>query len=120
MYNRLIVMPIILPVGWKRLTRLTKIPEGISKWSKNGRKLAVYMEYGEIKSIFDDKCPHNSRISITENHQIELNSSRVLITCTEHGACYDIVAGDQIEGPGRRGLEFIEYRIEGKFLEVYV
>ena len=120
MYNYLIVMPIILPVGWKRLTRLTKIPDGISKWSKNGRKLAIYMDSGEIKSVFDDKCPHNNRISITEHHEIEMLSTRPFITCTEHGAGYDLIGGDQIKGPGNCNLEFVEYRIAGKFLEVYV
>ena len=100
---------------WKRITSLAKLPEGSSRWSKNGKKIIILYEDGQIKSVFEDRCPHNKKITFSDNAEID----GTLITCIQHGACYNLVGGNQIKGPGNGNLTLFDYRITGRSIEVY-
>lgn len=99
---------------WIKLALVDTIPEGLSTWRKNHKEIVVIKKKGEIKSIFENRCPHNLKIKISTDYDLEDTT----IVCRFHGSRYCVFSGSQIEGPGNRPLNLFPFRINKDKLEI--
>ena len=93
---------------WTSLAKLGDIPDGVTAFKKKRKNVAVFKKNGEIKRIFEDNCPHNKRIKISDDYIVDGDT----ITCSFHGACWKLQDGEIVRGPGREGLLIYNFRID--------
>jgi len=102
---------------WVVLESCKKIPDGVTAFRKKRRSIAVHKQGGEVRQVFQNNCPHNPRIKITDDFTLEDET----ITCRFHGACWKLEDGEIMKGPGRKDLHLFEFRINEKSqLEVLI
>jgi ferredoxin-NADP reductase len=79
----------------------------------NGLQIALCNVDGVYYAI-DDTCPHRSA-SLAEGDLIGKE-----ITCSLHGAVFDVTTGEVLEGPAGEGVTSYEVRLSGSDIEVKI
>lgn len=101
-------------MGWVRIGDASDIGEGeVSAFAVGERSIAVANIEGDLQA-FDDMCSHK-RCSLAEG---ELDGTT--ISCPCHGAAFDVLTGEVLNGPATEPIDVFEVRIEGGSIEVAV
>ena len=105
---------------WADVGPLADIPDGApvkrnvivsqnAGWGEfNTQKLVWVVKSGEKITVFTAVCPH---LGCT------VNARQEAFVCACHNSKWD-VAGNALDGPTPRGLDVLEYKVEGDVLKV--
>ncbi|MHA2502208.1 MAG: Rieske (2Fe-2S) protein [Candidatus Kariarchaeaceae archaeon] len=100
--------------SWVKIGKVSSIGEGVTSFRKRGQRVAVIKENGEILKVFSDHCPHNPKIMISSDYMLEDGVDGKKITCKHHGACFQVITGMTLMGPGKEGLKLYEFELTEK------
>lgn len=101
-------------MAWVRVADEGGISEGQVVATPAGeRTIAVANIEGDLVA-FEDQCSHR-RCSLSEG---ELDGT--VIACPCHGATFDVLTGDVLNGPATEPIDVFEVRVEAGAIEVRV